>query len=165
MWSTESYARLRAFFPEGSRRLLLLRFLYSCLSVPVYCAYPAMLVILWQAKDERLLRALLVPAAAFAVCTVLRKVLNRPRPFELEGFEPLIGTHSGGEGFPSRHAASAVVIAMAAWYAAPGMGAALTVIAALICIVRVVAGVHHPVDVLAGAALSLVLGGVGFWLL
>lgn len=164
MWNAESYARLRAFFPEGSRRLLLLRFLYSCLSVPVYCAYPAMLVILWQVKDERLLRTVLVPAAAFVLCTVLRKVWNRPRPFELEGLEPLVDTHSKGEGFPSRHAASAVIIALAAWYAAPGMGAALSVIAVLICAVRVIAGVHHPVDVLAGAVLSLLAGGIGFWL-
>ncbi len=165
MWKPESYARVRAFFPEGSRRHALLKFFYSFISLPVYCAYPALLVLLWRAGDARLLRAVLVPAAAFVLCSVLRRVWDRPRPFEQEGLEPLIDTHSKGESFPSRHAASAVVIAMAAWYAAPGMGVALTVVAVLICAVRVLAGVHHPVDVLAGAALSLLVGGVGFWLI
>ncbi|MFR4144706.1 MAG: phosphatase PAP2 family protein [[Clostridium] leptum] len=28
---------------------------------------------------------------------------------------------------------------------------------------RVVAGLHYPRDVLAGAAVSLVVGGLGFW--
>lgn len=165
MWTPERYAPVRAFFPEGSRRHALLKFFYSFVSLPVYCAYPALLVLLWQAKDPRLLRTVLVPAAAFVLCTVLRKALNRPRPFEQDGFEPLIDTHSKGESFPSRHAASAVVIALAAWYAAPGMGPALSVIALLICGVRVLAGVHHLRDVAAGAALSLLVGGIGFWLL
>ncbi len=165
MWTPESYAPVRAFFPEGSRRHALLKFFYSFVSLPVYCAYPALLALLWQAKDERLLRTVLVPAAAFVLCTVLRKALNWPRPFEQEGLVPLIDSHSAGESFPSRHAASAVIIAMAAWYAAPGMGWTLTVIALLICCVRVVAGVHHLRDVAAGAALSLLVGGVGFWLI
>ena len=165
MWTPERYAPVRAFFPEGSRRHALLKFFYSCISLPVYCAYPALLVLLWQAKDPRLLRAVLVPAAACVLCTVLRKVLNRPRPFEQEGFEPIIDTHAKGESFPSRHAASAVVIALAAWYAAPGMGTALTVVALLICAVRVLAGVHHLRDVAAGAALALLVGGIGFWLI
>ena len=165
MWTPERYAPVRAFFPEGSRRHALLKFFYSFVSLPVYCAYPALLVLLWQAKDPRLLRAVLVPAAALVLCMVLRRWLNRPRPLEQEGFVPLIDTHSKGESFPSRHALSAVIIALAAWYAAPGMGGALSIIALLICGVRVLAGVHHLRDVAAGAALALLVGGIGFWLI
>lgn len=207
MWmlTPQNYEKIRRFFPPGSRRLALLKFFYSFVSVPVYCVYPALLLVLWQVKDARFWRVLLVPAVVFALCTVLRARLNWPRPFDTPGFVPLLPkdplrkTAQGGDAapgdktapgenaaadtqndanvksadkgsfyglsFPSRHAASAAVIALAGWYVNPNLGGMLTIVCAAICLVRVLAGVHHPRDVLAGVALALAAGGIGFWLL
>ena len=40
----------------------------------------------------------------------------------------------------------------------------MVVVAAAICVLRVLAGVHFPRDVLAGAALGFALGYVGMWI-
>ena len=49
-------------------------------------------------------------------------------------------------------------------YFYPAAGAAMVVVAAAICVLRVLAGVHFPRDVLAGAALGFALGYVGMWI-
>ena len=59
-WTPENYQRVQRFFPQGSRRLAMLKAACSMLSVPVWFAYPALLAVLWQAQDARLLRVLLV---------------------------------------------------------------------------------------------------------
>ena len=50
-------------------------------------------------------------------------------------------------------------------YGAAQLGFAYAQSQAMILAVRVLAGVHHLRDVAAGAALSLLVGGIGFWLL
>ena len=178
-WTLENYQRVQRFFPQGSRRLAMLKAACSMLSVPVWFAYPALLAVLWQAKDARLLRVLLVPAAAFLACTLLRRWWNLPRPYDQPGFTPLVpkeprrvlgqavesvGSSPDGLSCPSRHATSAAVIALAAWYINPGLGGVLAVLAVLISLVRVLAGIHHLRDVVLGMLLSGLIGAVGFWL-
>lgn len=167
MWklTPENYQKIRAAFPPDSRRFILLRFIYSFVSMPVYFVYPILLVLLRRNGDARFWKVLLVPAAAFVLCTVVRRLLNLPRPYDQPGFEPLMPKAMKGQSCPSRHAASVTIIAMACWYVNPNLGAFLTVLTILICVVRVLAGVHHPRDIYAGVLLSLLVGGVGFWLL
>lgn len=50
-------------------------------------------------------------------------------------------------------------------YFYPAVGVAMLAIAALICLLRVLAGAHFVRDVLAGAAFGLAFGFVGMWLL
>ena len=52
---------------------------------------------------------------------------------------------------------------MAFWYVCQPLGITAAALAVLVGISRVVAGLHYPRDVLAGAAVSLVVGGLGFW--
>ncbi len=169
MWllTPQNYEPIRRAFPEGSRRLGLLKGCCTALTLPVYLAYPALLLTLWMAKDARLIRVLAVPAAAFVLCTVLRKWLDLPRPYDAPGFEPLVPRTDGTRGLacPSRHAASAFVIAFAAWYVRAAFGLPLLVLALLIAASRVLAGVHHPRDVAAGAALAAAAAAVGFLLI
>ena len=167
MWmlTPENYQKLRDAFPAGSRRLALLKFCYSCLSLPVWFVYPVLLLLLWRQQDARLLRVVLVPATAFFLCTVLRQLLRQPRPYEQPGFVPLVEKDTAGLSCPSRHAASVTVITLACLYLNSNLGGFLAVLTVLICAVRVLAGVHHPRDVFAGVALSVLVGGIGFWLL
>ena len=147
-------------------------------AVPFVC-YPLLLVLLnvqWfrllqvglnqAALDfmQLIARAILVPGFVFLGGTVLRAKLNFPRPYEQPGFTPLVEKETHGHSFPSRHALSAAVLAMVWLYFYPAAGVAMVVVAAAICVLRVLAGVHFPRDVLAGAALGFALGYVGMWI-
>jgi membrane-associated phospholipid phosphatase len=113
---------------------------------------------------ELLARAVCVPGGVFVGGTLLRHRLNFPRPYEQPGFEPLLRKSTRGHSFPSRHAMSAAVIAMAWLRVCPPVGAALVVLALAICATRVLAGMHFVRDVAAGAALGFALGALGMFL-
>lgn len=117
-----------------------------------------------QAAARELARAVLVPGGVFVGGSLLRHRLDRPRPYEQPGFVPLLEKDTKGHSFPSRHAMSAAVIAAAWLRTSPAVGLALTALTAAICVSRVLAGVHHPRDVLCGAALGFALGAAGMFL-
>ena len=116
-------------------------------------------------KDPRLLRLVLVPAISFVSLSVVRRGLNRPRPYEALDIVPLIPREKKGESFPSRHVFSVFVIAMTWGWVCPPVGWLLGAVGVLLAVTRVVAGIHFPRDVLAGALLGVACGAVGFYLL
>ena len=93
-------------------------------------------------------------AIAYAVNQLVKLAVPRSRP-RLEGLPPLIRTGSDRT-FPSAHATTS--FAGARVYAQLGLPAApLYAVAAALAASRVWLGVHHPSDVLAGAALGTVV--------
>ena len=125
-------------------------------------------------------RSVFVPGLTFWGGTLLRDKLNWPRPYEQPGFEPLVHKETHGHSFPSRHALSAAVLSSFSFglpvavplpvvvvVSLPGVtvGWVMVGITALICLMRVLTGVHYPRDVLCGAALGFALGYTGMWLL
>ena len=114
---------------------------------------------------QQIARAVFVPAFVFLGGTLLRAKLNFPRPYEQPGFTPLVEKETTGKAFPSRHALSASVLAAVWLYFYRVAGVCMSVVALLICALRVVAGVHSVRDVAAGAALGFSLGIVGMWLM
>ncbi len=101
-----------------------------------------------------LLPCVLIPVSGLLVTSLLRKGLNRPRPYEALEIDPLIKKDTKGQSFPSKHAYSSVVIALCWWQANAVMGAVLLTAALAICLLRVVGGVHFPRDVFAGALIA-----------
>ena len=81
-------------------------------------AYLLTLLLLMLDRDLRLIRVLLVPAACFLICTALRPMIARQRPYDRFDAEP-VGRFVRGKGksMPSRHTASAAAIALAVAYA------------------------------------------------
>lgn len=145
----------------------------------VMALYPLLLALLgvrlWQAVQSgiaalawaafwELARAVAVPGCVFAGGSLLRHRLGCPRPYEQPGFVPLLQKDTRGHSFPSRHAMSAAVIAMAWLRTSLPVGLALSVLTAAICLSRVLAGVHYPRDVVCGAALGFALGAAGMFL-
>ena len=132
----------------------------------VYVAYPCLLAWLAYAAGM-LLRAALVPGISFVLVTVLRKVINAPRPYEVFDAAPVIPKDTRGNSFPSRHAFSIFVIAMTFCACCPLAWAGPVMMAAgvLLAVIRVVSGVHFPCDVVVGALLGMLAGFVGLWIL
>ncbi|MFF7308520.1 MULTISPECIES: phosphatase PAP2 family protein [unclassified Streptomyces] len=100
------------------------------------------------------LRGTALTAGAHLVSMGVKRVVRRPRPAHVE---PLVRT-AGRHSFPSSHAASATAAAVA--FGALG-ARAVPPLAAAVCVSRLVAGVHYPSDVAAGAALGALTARLG----
>lgn len=105
---------------------------------------------------------LFVPASGFVILSLLRKKLNAPRPYEVWEIVPLLDRDSPGQSMPSRHVFSATIISMACLHASISVGFILLILSAILCLVRVLGGVHYPKDVLVGYACGLVWGVIFF---
>ena len=110
-------------------------------------------------------RSVFVPGLVFWGGTLLRARLDLPRPYEQPGFHPLVAKETHGHSFPSRHALSAAVLAAVWLYFYPVVGCVMVGVTLLICLLRVLTGVHHVRDVVCGALFGFVLGAAGMWLL
>ena len=131
-------------------------------------AYMITLLVLMLARDVRLIRVLLVPAACFLICSALRPLIGRQRPYDRFGAEP-VGSYRPGKGksMPSRHTASAAAIAIAVAYAFPfpWLILAMAALCLLIAALRVLCGQHYPGDVAAAIALSALVSLIGYVLI
>lgn len=115
--------------------------------------------------DARLPRAVLVPMFTFALVSVMRSRIDAPRPYELYPIDPIIFKDTRGESFPSRHLASAVIIACALAWLNPALGVLGFIASIIVAATRLIGGVHFPRDIAAAIGISLVCGLVGFVIL
>ncbi|MFF7885834.1 phosphatase PAP2 family protein [Streptomyces sp. NPDC020794] len=100
------------------------------------------------------LRGTALTATAHLASMGVKRIVRRPRPAHIV---PLVRT-AGRHSFPSSHAASATAAAVA--FGALGFRPLLPLAAAM-CLSRLVAGVHYPSDVVAGAALGALTAHLG----
>ncbi len=103
----------------------------------------------------------IIPLIVFVVVTIIRKKLNRKRPFELYDIPRLL-PHDNGEGFPSRHSACCVTISFAILTIDFKMAMVAFAVSAVICITRVLCAVHFVRDVAVGVFAGSVLWIIWF---
>ncbi|MDO9512180.1 MAG: phosphatase PAP2 family protein [Bacteroidales bacterium] len=106
------------------------------------------------------LGALLAISFAALIATVLKFLINRPRPFESYDFiEKLSG--GGNPSFPSGHTTDAFALAMVLIMIRPRWYVVIPafVWATLTAYSRMHLGVHYPSDVIAGALLGIITAG------
>lgn len=130
----------------------------------VFAAFFITLFILLITWNLKWIFFMLVPVIAFVTVTIMRNVINMPRPFQRFHYTPLV-KHSKGKSFPSRHTASAVIIGMGCLYVNVGYGVAMLIVAAIVAITRILTGVHHITDVVVGIMISVGFGLLGFFLI
>jgi membrane-associated phospholipid phosphatase len=106
-------------------------------------------------------RMLSAVGAVYLSCEAFGMVWPRPRPFaRLAGVEALLD-HDAERSFPSRHVASGLAMAAIGGSAHRRIGLTMSLVAWLLGLSRVAAGLHYPTDILAGAALGIVVGRYG----
>ena len=110
-------------------------------------------------------RSLIIPAVSFILVSGFRKFFNAPRPYELYEFKPALPKDTRGKSFPSRHVFSIFMVAMAWLQLSVALGLILLLLGVALAIVRVLGGVHFIHDVIAGAAIALIVGGICFFVL
>lgn len=158
----EHYEKIRTWFLRTPWHMMLLRAAYKGLPLIVAASYPFCLLLYFFNRRELFLRAVLVPAVLFLFVSFFRHRLNVPRPYEREKIVPLIAKQKKGHSFPSRHAASAGIIA-AVWmaYTRPA-GIVMIIVTFLIGLSRVLAGVHDVRDVVFGGVFGFVAAWIFF---
>ncbi len=92
---------------------------------------------------------------AWLVSSMIKYGFYSPRPYQvLRGVSELLLVQ-GGDAFPSGHATFFGALATAVWYREKNRWGYLYVAGALlICLGRIVTGVHWPLDILAGLLLG-----------
>lgn len=137
-------------------------FLYKLLPMTVFISYIILCGWLLIKSDPRIFKVILIPMVVFVIVSIIRKIINMPRPHVVLNIEPLIKKNKDGESFPSRHVLSVCIISVACFYINPWLGTFMSVLAIFIAIIRVLSGVHFIKDVVFGALISYVVGGLLF---
>lgn len=162
----EQYISMNTYMSENVKRSNTVKALHDVLPAVMYVFYPLQMIYLGITVgflSESFLRFTLIPLGTLIVITVIRALINAKRPYEVYDYTPVVQKNTTGKSFPSRHTASAFIIAMAFMYIDVRLGCVMTVIAAVIAVIRVLAGVHFIRDVVGGALIGIVVGVLGFF--
>ena len=107
-----------------------------------------------------IIAVLVTTGVPFVIVSVMRKVLNAKRPYELLPFYKTPPKAKSGQSFPSRHVFSVFVIGSVLCAGNLTVGLLLILAGALLSAVRVLLGYHFIKDVVAGAVIG-VISGIG----
>ena len=120
-----------------------------------------LLLLIKGGRAGRIAAVLLIPTIVLSDqlnSSVLKYLIERPRPCHvLSNVHLLVGCGSGYS-FPSSHAVNNFAAAIVLAYFLPKWSWAFFAFAATIAFSRVYVGVHYPSDVVAGALLGTVIG-------
>lgn len=117
-------------------------------------------------KEKRKLHVIfLILTFGFAIVgdKILGMLYNNPRPFVVDGITPLV-KHAADNGFPSGHTLFSMLFAITTFTYNKVLRSTLVVLALVVGVSRVLAHVHHTIDIAASIILAL---GVTYlaWLL
>ena len=107
-------------------------------------------------KKTFILEGLIGGLIALALAYIGSRLYHNPRPFVVGHFTPYF-SHGNDNGFPSDHMLLASVLAFMCLKYSKLWGWVLIVLAILIGTSRVIAGVHHSIDII-GSAVFAALG-------
>ncbi len=142
-----------------------LRIFSVCASLLSVYAFAYMLVLSFTENAWDALRLAVVLFVPFVFVSIVRAVVQAPRPYEVYSFYEEKPHRAKGKSFPSRHAFSSFAIAVA-MLAFDAMFAFLLLgVAVALAISRYLLGIHFPRDLVAGALIGTVTTVLGLWIL
>lgn len=121
-----------------------------------FVIYPIIIAYLFLIKHPLFIVTILKPSIAFIILTIFRKLVNRKRPYEIYNYEPLL-SHKSGQSFPSRHTLSAVIIALVCYDIHMILGIVMLILAIIIALSRIIAGLHHISDVIVAIIFAFLI--------
>ncbi|HCW54399.1 MAG TPA: PAP2 family protein [Clostridium sp.] len=150
---------------QSKTRISLVQICSKFLPLLVVAIYFLSFIYLAINKDSKIILFTLVPAIDFIFISLFRSYKNSTRPYDIYNFIPIVSFQPGkGKSFPSRHTASAFIIAMACLYINTYLGLFMFALAFIIGISRVICGVHFPKDVISGMIISILFGYICFFM-
>jgi len=164
----KNYRKLSGFVMKSDIRLAVFKTLYLYIPYLTAVIYFAIIIIsaLTSGGSYNItLKIILVPLIGFLAVTVVRKFINAPRPYTLYNITPIIHKDKAYESFPSRHTFSITIIAMAIIYYNLPLGVVMLVLAVVLGMTRIIAGVHFTRDVAAAWIIAVVWGIAGLWII
>ena len=134
----------------------------------IFLPFAVVIYALWHLRMRKVKRIAILAVIALPLSYVVAKACSYlyfdPRPFVVGSFTPLI-PHVADNGFPSDHMLLASAIAAITYTFNKRSGILLWIIAAVIGVCRVFAGVHHIVDIVGSVIIALtVVYTVSEWL-
>jgi len=158
----EKFLRIKAYMEEHKGVMNAMIVVSKIVTCSVFVCYPLLLVYLFVKNgiNATLLKTIFVPGITFTIFSVIRKVINKPRPYEVWQVDPIIEKDTRGRSFPSRHLFSSCLIGMIFLAHFPAVGIVFLVGSVYLAIYRVLMGVHFIRDVVAGSAIGLVVGAL-----
>lgn len=119
------------------------------------------LLVLWvidgKIKKEIVIHAVFAALIAWILTEVIKNIVPSVRPFHLNGFDPLTLTIPQDASFPSTHTAAAFAMSLTVFFHDKKVGFLYLVMAALVGIARIIAQVHYPTDIIAGALIGTII--------
>lgn len=162
---TKLFFKLNSFARKSKRGDFLILFFGSYIAYPLAVAFPLYLFLVQAPMREGIIlsvSALIAGLIArFVFGSLIRFFHPVPRPSVTHALKPLINLKSPS--FPSGHALFFFALSTFVFFLDPLLGGAFFVITVGIAIARIMAGVHYPSDMLAGATLGLLSGCIGYF--
>lgn len=119
------------------------------------------LIVLWvvdgKIKKEIVIHAVFAALVAWIITEVIKNLVPSIRPFHLNGVDPLTLTTPQDGAFPSTHTAAAFAISVTVFLHDKKVGFLYLVMAGLVGLARILAFVHYPVDIAAGAIIGTIV--------
>lgn len=142
--------------------LLLLSHFISALSVAVAAIIFVKAFIL---SPTAFLKIAVILGIPFLAVSIVRKIINKKRPYEIYSFYEKRPKKREGLSFPSRHVHSFFAISAAASLIFPPLCVPLLILGTTLCILRVILGIHFIRDVVTGALTGTASTLIGFLIL
>lgn len=152
----EFYHQISRPFKRSKKAGFVLRTLNQAITRLMYVSYPFFLILsAWQKGiNWTWFLYVLVPAGGLLLVSLLRRLIARPRPYEIEGVEALISRKGKGDSMPSKHVFSSALISLTIFNLYPVWGVVYLILTMILAKCRVVSGVHYPSDVLVSLILA-----------
>ena len=100
----------------------------------------------------------------FVLAKLLGSIISSPRPFVSEHIRPLIA-HAADNGFPSDHTLLTMTIAALIFTFNKKAGIILAIISVVVGTSRVLAHIHHPIDILGAIGIATISVTISWYIL
>lgn len=114
-------------------------------------------------KKQLIIMGLISLPLIYLVAKLGSMLYFNSRPFVAGGFLPLI-PHSPDNGFPSDHVLLSSALAMVIFYYKQKSGLIIMTLSILVGISRVLAGVHHSIDIIGSIVISIIISTLVYYL-